>query len=153
VVWKPDWLGGKAKQPIDLVNDLRWRHAQFKGLNDSVDTGTPSGRFFLVSVPRRIEVSRQFRPEVANPLFFVISADSIETKSLARRERSTNRFFHSRLNALALAGEADCWRGEGAIEETGRSGIGRGAIYRAAGARVGLIVLRRDRGNPLLPPC
>jgi hypothetical protein len=47
VVWKLDRLGRSVKQLVDLVGDLHKHGVQFRSLTDSIDTGTPSGRFFF----------------------------------------------------------------------------------------------------------
>ena len=47
VVWKLDRLGRSVKQLVDLVGELNKQGVQFKSLTDSIDTGTPSGRFFF----------------------------------------------------------------------------------------------------------
>lgn len=47
VVWKLDRLGRSVKGLVDLVNDLSNRGVHFKSLTDSIDTSTPSGRFFF----------------------------------------------------------------------------------------------------------
>ncbi|GAB0648093.1 hypothetical protein ZA09C12_40870 [Escherichia coli] len=40
-----DRLGRSVKQLVDLVGDLHKHGVQFRSLTDSIDTGTPSGRF------------------------------------------------------------------------------------------------------------
>ena len=47
VVWKLDRLGRSVKQLVDLVGELHKQGVQFRSLTDSIDTGTPSGRFFF----------------------------------------------------------------------------------------------------------
>ena len=47
MVWKLDRLGRSVKQLVDLVVELHKQSVQFKSLADSIDTGTPSGRFFF----------------------------------------------------------------------------------------------------------
>ncbi|WP_446739913.1 recombinase family protein [Pseudomonas sp. TH31] len=47
VVCKLDRLGRSVKQLVDLVAKLHKQGVQFKSLTDSIDTGTPSGRFFF----------------------------------------------------------------------------------------------------------
>ncbi len=46
VVWKLDRLGRSVKNLITLVGDLNSKGIHFKSLTDSIDTSTPSGRFF-----------------------------------------------------------------------------------------------------------
>jgi hypothetical protein len=47
VVWKLDRLGRSVKSLVDLVGELAQRDVHFKSLTDSIDTGTPAGRFFF----------------------------------------------------------------------------------------------------------
>jgi DNA invertase Pin-like site-specific DNA recombinase len=47
VVWKLDRLGRSVKNLIDLVGELQRQGVQFQSLRDSINTGTPSGRFFF----------------------------------------------------------------------------------------------------------
>jgi DNA invertase Pin-like site-specific DNA recombinase len=47
VVWKLDRLGRSVKNLVDLVGELQNQGIQFKSLTDSIDTSTPSGRFFF----------------------------------------------------------------------------------------------------------
>lgn len=47
VVWKLDRLGRTVKGLVDLVGELQAKGVHFKSLTDSIDTSTPSGRFFF----------------------------------------------------------------------------------------------------------
>ena len=47
IVWKLDRLGRRVKHWVDLVGELHQQGIQFKSLTDSIDTATPSGRFFF----------------------------------------------------------------------------------------------------------
>lgn len=47
IVWKLDRLGRSLKHLVGLVADLEKRGVQFRSLTDSIDTGTPAGRFFF----------------------------------------------------------------------------------------------------------
>ncbi len=47
VVWKLDRLGRSVKGLVDIIGVLAKRGVQFKSLTDSIDTATPSGRFFF----------------------------------------------------------------------------------------------------------
>ncbi len=40
-------LGCSVKHLVDIVDQLHQQNTQFKSLTDVIDTGTPSGRFFL----------------------------------------------------------------------------------------------------------
>ncbi len=59
VVWKLDRLGRSVKQLVDLVGDLQKEGVQFKSLTDSIDTGTPSGRFFFHVMASLAEMERE----------------------------------------------------------------------------------------------
>ena len=45
VVWKLDRLGRSLKDLIDLVSSFKEKGVQFVSIKDSIDTGTPTGRF------------------------------------------------------------------------------------------------------------
>ena len=59
VVWKLDRLGRSVKQLADLVGELQKEGVQFKSLTDSLDTGTPSGRFFFHVMASLAEMERE----------------------------------------------------------------------------------------------
>lgn len=59
VVWKLDRLGRSVKQLVDLVGQLHQQGIQFKSLTDSIDTGTPSGRFFFHVMASLAEMERE----------------------------------------------------------------------------------------------
>jgi len=63
VVWKLDRLGRSVKQLIILVSELHNRGVQFKSLTDSIDTGTPSGRFFFHVMASLAEMERELTVE------------------------------------------------------------------------------------------
>lgn len=63
VVWKLDRLGRSVKQLVDLVGDLHKQGVQFRSLTDSIDTGTPSGRFFLHVMASLAEMERELTAE------------------------------------------------------------------------------------------
>lgn len=58
VVWKLDRLGRSVKQLVELVSALYKQNVQFKSLTDSIDTGTPSGRFFFHVMASLAEMER-----------------------------------------------------------------------------------------------
>jgi len=58
VVWKLDRLGRSVKQLVDMVGELHKQGVQFKSLTDSIDTGTPSGRFFFHVMASLAEMER-----------------------------------------------------------------------------------------------
>lgn len=63
VVWKLDRLGRSVKQLVDLVGDLHKHGVQFRSLTDSIDTGTPSGRFFFHVMASLAEMERELTAE------------------------------------------------------------------------------------------
>ena len=63
VVWKLDRLGRSVKHLVDLVGDLHKQGVQFKSLTDSIDTGTPSGRFFFHVMASLAEMERELTVE------------------------------------------------------------------------------------------
>jgi DNA invertase Pin-like site-specific DNA recombinase len=63
VVWKLDRLGRSVKQLVDLVGNLRSQDIQFKSLTDSIDTATPSGRFFFHVMASLAEMERELTIE------------------------------------------------------------------------------------------
>ncbi len=63
VVWKLDRLGRSVKQLVDLVGELHNQGIQFKSLTDSIDTGSPSGRFFFHVMASLAEMERELTIE------------------------------------------------------------------------------------------
>ena len=59
VVWKLDRLGRSVKHLVGLVGELQQQGVQFKSLTDSIDTGTPSGRFFFHVMASLAEMERE----------------------------------------------------------------------------------------------
>ena len=63
VVWKLDRLGRSVKQLVELVSALAASGVNFKSLTDSIDTGTPSGRFFFHVMASLAEMERELMVE------------------------------------------------------------------------------------------
>jgi DNA invertase Pin-like site-specific DNA recombinase len=59
VVWKLDRLGRSVKHLVDLTSDLSRQGINFKSLTDSIDTSTPSGRFFFHVMASLAEMERK----------------------------------------------------------------------------------------------
>jgi DNA invertase Pin-like site-specific DNA recombinase len=63
VVWKLDRLGRSVKNLVDLVGELQHQGVQFQSLTDSINTGTPWGRFFFHVRPRSRQEPRGIGPD------------------------------------------------------------------------------------------
>jgi len=63
IVWKLDRLGRSVKHLVNLVGELRQEGVQFKSITDSIDTGTPSGRFFFHVMASLAEMERELTIE------------------------------------------------------------------------------------------
>ena len=63
VVWKLDRLGRSVKNLVDLVGQLQTEKIGFRSLTDSIDTGTPSGRFFFHVMASLAEMERELTIE------------------------------------------------------------------------------------------
>ena len=63
VVWKLDRLGRSVKSLVDLVGELAQQGVHFNSLTDSIDTTTPSGRFFFHVMASLAEMERELTVE------------------------------------------------------------------------------------------
>lgn len=63
IVWKLDRLGRSVKNLVDLVGELAQQGVHFKSLTDSIDTTTPSGRFFFRVMASLAEMERELTVE------------------------------------------------------------------------------------------
>lgn len=63
VVWKLDRLGRSTKRLVTLIDQLNKQEIQFKSITDSIDTSTPSGRFFFHVMASLAEMERDLMVE------------------------------------------------------------------------------------------
>jgi len=63
VVCRLDRLGRSVKHLVDLVAALAKQGVHFKSLTDSIDTGTPSGRFFFHIMASLAHMERELTVE------------------------------------------------------------------------------------------
>ncbi len=59
VVWKLDRLGRSMKQLVDLITKLQKDSIHFQSVTDSINTSTPSGRFFFHVMASLAEMERE----------------------------------------------------------------------------------------------
>jgi len=94
VVWKLDRLGRSVKQLVDLVGELHKQGVQFRSLTDSIDTGTPSGRFFFHVMASLAEMERELTVERTRAGLEV-------AKQLGRKPKMTDSKIESAKKLLA----------------------------------------------------
>jgi DNA invertase Pin-like site-specific DNA recombinase len=59
VVWTLDRFGRSVKGLVDLVAELAKRRVNFRSLTDSIDTGSPPGRFFFHVMASLAQMERE----------------------------------------------------------------------------------------------
>jgi DNA invertase Pin-like site-specific DNA recombinase len=108
VVWKLDRLGRSVKQLVDLVGDLHKHGVQFRSLTDSIDTGTPSGRFFFHVMASLAEMERELTVERTRAGLEV-------AKQLGRKGGRKPKMTDSKIESAK-----SCWPG-GAAKDGGQT--------------------------------
>lgn len=63
VVWKLDRLGRSVKNLIQFVDNLNSKNISFISLTDSIDTSTPSGKFFFHIMASLAEMEKELISE------------------------------------------------------------------------------------------
>jgi len=92
IVWKLDRLGRSVKNLITLVGDLDEKGIHFKSLTDSIDTTTPSGRFFFNVMASLAEMESELIVERTK-------AGLAAAKKLGRKGGRKRDMTESKLNA------------------------------------------------------
>jgi DNA invertase Pin-like site-specific DNA recombinase len=98
VVWKLDRLGRSVKQLVDLVGELHKQGVQFRSLTDSIDTGTPSGRFFFHVMASLAEMERDLVIERTRA---GLDAARSRGRTGGRKRKMTNSKIASAMKLLA----------------------------------------------------
>ncbi len=106
VVWKLDRLGRSVKQLVDLVGDLHKHGVQFRSLTDSIDTGTPSGRFFFHVMASLAEMERELTVERTRAGLEV-------AKQLGRKGGRKPKMTDSKIESARSCWPAGCRPGRG----------------------------------------
>jgi len=63
VVWKLDRLGRSVKNLVNQIGELEKQGVAFKSVTDSIDTSTPSGKFFFHVMASLAEMERELTVE------------------------------------------------------------------------------------------
>lgn len=63
VVWKLDRLGRSVKNLVNQIGELEKHGVAFKSVTDSIDTSTPSGKFFFHVMASLAEMERELTVE------------------------------------------------------------------------------------------
>ena len=123
VVWKLDRLGRTVRQLVAFVEELSQRQVQFKSLSDSIDTGTPSGRFFFHVMAALAEMER----------------DLIRERTRAGLEAAKSRGRQGGRPAKLTAEQIDharkLARTESMADIAKSFGVSRSTLYRAFGCQ------------------
>jgi DNA invertase Pin-like site-specific DNA recombinase len=98
VIWKLDRLGRSVKGLVDLVGELSDRGIQFKSLTDSIDTSTPSGRFFFHVMASLAQMERELIVERTRA---GLAAAKQQGRTGGRKRRMTDSKIESAKKLLA----------------------------------------------------
>ncbi len=145
VVWTLDRPGRSVKQRVDPVGNLHKPGFQFRSLTDSIDTGTPSGRFFFHAMASRAGMERELTVERARAGLDIrwsilpVAPDTAQSKFLGgndmQRFRGGFRGAPCRIEVInhLLCSESECAEGRVRIADDGdlisaRHRIAQGAV-------------------------
>lgn len=123
VVWKLDRLGRTVKGLVDFVESLGEREVHFKSLTDSIDTSSPSGRFFFHVMAAMAEMERELIRERTRA---GLNAARARGKLGGRKPK----LDAAKLNAARRLLEG----GMPVSEVAGHLGVSRATLYRAIAA-------------------
>jgi DNA invertase Pin-like site-specific DNA recombinase len=98
VIWKLDRLGRSVKGLVDLVGELSDQGIQFKSLTDSIDTSTPSGRFFFHVMASLAQMERELIVERTRA---GLAAAKQQGRTGGRKRRMTDSKIESAKKLLA----------------------------------------------------
>ena len=123
VVWKLDRLGRTVRQLVAFVEELADRDIQFRSLSDSIDTGTPAGRFFFHVMAALAEMERGLIQERTR-------AGLEAAKARGRQGGRPTKLTEEQITHARLLAETH------SIADVARSfGVSRSTLYRAFGSR------------------
>lgn len=123
VVWKLDRLGRTVKGLVDFVESLGEREVHFRSLTDSIDTSSPSGRFFFHVMAALAEMERE------------LIRERTRAGLNAARARGKLGGRPSKMNAAKLDAARRWLEGGMPVNEVaGHLGVSRATLYRALAA-------------------
>jgi DNA invertase Pin-like site-specific DNA recombinase len=134
VVWKLDRLGRTVKGLVDFVESLHDRQVHFKSLTDSIDTTTPSGRFFFHVMAAMAQMERELIRERTRA---GLSAARARGRLGGRKPSMDSSKIQAARQLLDT--------GMSASEVAGHLGVSRATIYRSIAASAANALTRDTR--------